>query len=389
MGLRQFRSDDTSYWAERFCGGEEGDLVISTDTVDSTPKTSASGSDTATVLTVGSTSGFSAGRPIFIVQAIGTLGTFNWELNVISSIGSGLFNLKYPLTRDYSSSGNNRAIVYQPRRYRNVTVNLAVTWSWPGFDGSIGGYLPFFFTGTFTNNGTIGIPGANGAGVSPGNIGSYTTQGGFRGGIGASNHVNQADSTCGEGSGGPPRTFTSNTSGSGGGGNADTAGAGGGNRTAGTDGSGNTGGAAVLDSDLKILLPGGGGGSGSAGLGAANGANGGAAMLAIGRKFVNAGSFNFNGGSGAQPPSGNGRASAPGAGGAFLGKFQIAQLATGITLLPGGTASGSEGNSTAAGNGLMHIDYLVSPTGSANPSITSRQDFTLADKGGSILNAFL
>src|SRR5574337_111247 len=202
MAQRQFRSDDTSIWQERWGGGGAGALSVTsgTTTISYPANVSCSGTAGATSLTVASTTGFNSSGPILIHQSRGTTnsGPGFWELNFFTSAGGGALTLKYPLINTYTDSGGDQAQVLELPQYNSVSVTGG-TLQCPAWDENVGGILAFLCTGSVTvgASGTISVKGADGNnGFAP----SSSTGGGYRGGDAASS--SNAHSLTGEGDAG-------------------------------------------------------------------------------------------------------------------------------------------------------------------------------------------
>lgn len=387
---RQFRSDDTSKWADKFGNGSDGDLTISGNTTDAPIDSSCSGNSGDSSLSA-TNAAFAVGQLILIHQSRGT-GVGNWELNKIRSYTAGTITTAYPLQNTYTDSGASQAQVLVMKQYNNVTINSGVTLTAKAWDGNVGGIIAFFTKGTLAITGSIAVSGSNAQGGS-GQI-SPSNGGGFRGGW-SQDSVNstglQGESATGTGS----QSNAANGSGGGaGGGNASyNVGGGGGHSASGSAGTGSgsangAGGGTVGAVDLTTMVFGGGGG-GATGTAAAShhsGANGGGIAFLIAKNIVVSQSIVSNGGgwSSANYRIGGGG----GAGGSILLKCQTATLGSNLVTATGGVtiASGGGENSGDGAAGRVHIDYRDSYTGTTNPTLDARQDLSLNDRrGGSFL----
>src|SRR3990172_6753271 len=137
MAQRQFRTDDTSTWTDRYGSGSDSSLTVSADTTDSTANTTITGTSGGTSATAGSGTGFSAGDLVLIHQTQGT-GFGTWELNKISSVGGGTnWTLSYNLTITYVTG----AQVYLLKEYTTVDINSTKTLTGLSWNGTTGGIL--------------------------------------------------------------------------------------------------------------------------------------------------------------------------------------------------------------------------------------------------------
>jgi hypothetical protein len=368
MAQRQFRSDDTSAWQEKYGNGSDG-----AGSAGSNVQTTFSATSGSTSATFGSGSGFANGNLILIHQSRnGGGGVGNWELNKIASGGGTTsVTLAYATIRAYDTTTQ----VYLMKQYSSYNGTLAVGTSW---DGSKGGLAGFFCNGNAT------ITGGSSTGV------------GWRGGSG----LNSTPGTQGEGSAGVGGQSSGENSGGGGGGVGDggnraTGGGGGGHKDAGSQSAAAggapqpSGGAALGDNaGLTIAEFGGGGGGGARGGGVSgpggNGGSGGGFILVIARSITVSGALSTNGNVGSNGSS-EGSGGGGGAGGAILFKGQTIALGTAITATGGAGGSPASGNETAGGSGSdgrIHADYLTSISGTTSPTLDSRQDTSLVDNPG-------
>lgn len=373
MAQRQFRSDDTSLWIDKYGTGSDGATSINNST-DATAVTSLTGSATSTSATAGSGTGFANGNLVVIHQTQQS-GATNWELNKISSVGGGTnWTMAYPLINTYGSG----AQVYLLKQYTTVTINTGQTLNSTAWGGTTGGLIAFLASVSITVPGTLNNSG-----------------GGFRGG--GQNGINQPGQ-YGEGNpGGVATASNTNNNGNGGGanfpgGNLDT-GNGGGNGTAGSSGSfSGTGGTTAGSADLTTASFGGGGSSGTWNInnlaGAATGGVGGGFILLIAPTITITGGIQSNGSNGGSATDDNGLrgfAGGGGAGGSILLKGNNITLGTGlVTANAGSGGTGSGGSETHAGGnggvGRIHADYGSTISGTTSPTIDTRQDPTLVPR---------
>lgn len=382
---RQFRSDDTSPWQERYGNGSDGVLNVSGSTPFSASYATCTGSSGGTGLTLGAASGFSNGQLVIIHQSSGS-NVGNWELNKISSGAGGTsLTMAYALQNTYTTG----AQIFSIKQHSEVNVQSGATWSVPTWNGGTGGIMGFLCNGKVTITATIS---GNGAGY-----------------LGAAG-VRNADGKQGEGynAAAGSTSINANTVGGGGGWAGDNhggfgggGGAGGGHANAGsagggggTAGSGGTAGQAGIDNvALSIAHFGGGGGSGgeqydqgTAGAGAIGG--GGIIIIAPHIEVIGAISSNGNNGGNSQFGISDGGGGGGGAGGFILLKGAYVDVGTNLVTVAGGsggTHTGSGGDGGAGAVGRIHVDYGSVLKGSASPTIDQRLDPILASGGGGIL----
>jgi hypothetical protein len=382
MAQRQFRSDDSDKWNDRYGNGSDGAYSPSTGT-DSLQVQTCTGTSGGTALTA-TTTGFSTGDLILIHQTQGT-GAGNWELNKISNITG--FALAYNLINTYVSG----AQVIKLKQYSSANIGGGVTITGQAWNGSTGGIYGLLVNGSCTIAGTLTINGA--VGIQQ-NHGLNQNGGGFRGGGGSNdagggggNISAQGESETGTGGiVGPPN----NWNGSGGGGGQGGAGHGYGGRAN----------QATANLTANFLFGGGAGGANSNGGTGGAGGNGGGIVFIIARNLTVTGSITSNGGNGIVG-SVNGP-SQGGAGGSILLKGQTITLGSSLVTANGGAGTSSGGgdpggagggssngpdgnNGTTASAGSIHADYGLVLSGTTSPSIDSTKDVSLADAGGSFL----
>ena len=362
MAQRQFRSDDSVVWGERYGSGVDGALTISGNTTFSAANAGCSGTSGDTALTLDAASSFANNDLVVIHQSRGT-GVGNWELNKISS-GGGTTSLTmaYSLINTYTDSGSSQAQIVKLFQYSSVTVNGSVTWTAPAWDENKGGILAFLCTGTTTVTGTISASSKGhikSSGTSRAASPSNANTG--EGTVGASTTGTSANGNAGGGTGG----FLDGGPGGGGGsyGTSGTAGGAG----QGTGGSaGNTVGAASLTTMMFGGSGAGGKGEANAGSGAGggDGTNGGGIVLIISPIITATGSIvsgTTNGGNGYVSGTEGSGGGGSGAGGSLLFKGQNITLGSSIVTATGGTGGTSGGVDSGAGgnggSGRIHVDY--------------------------------
>lgn len=375
-GPTQFTSNDTRRWWLGFGSGVDGDLTISSNTTDAPIDASCSGTAAATSLSATNAS-FAVGQAIMIHQTRGT-GVGQWELNQIIGYTAGTITLRSPLYYTYTDSGASQAQVIVVKQYRNVTINASRTLTAKAWDGDVGGILVFMASGTLTVDGIITCTGKGfrgGAGGATKTDDTYSTQGESGTGVGA---IATAANGAASG-GGESRTGSDRSGAAAGGGHASNGGAVGGTDAGTTPGAaGGTGGNAGL---TAMIFGGAGGGSGANvnGFGIAGSNSGGIIMIIAG----NIGTINsiVSGGDNAATSSNaNVSGSGNGAGGSILLKAKTATLGTtAITAAggTGGTASGGGHNGGVGSEGRIHLDYVVSYSGTTTPTLDVTQDLSL------------
>lgn len=380
MAQRQFRSDDTSVWQEKFGNGSDESVTYSGSGSDPTANTTFTGTAAGTSGTAGSGTGFAANNLVLIHQTRGS-GAGNWELNKISSVGSGTnWTMAYDLMNTYVAG----AQVYLLKQYSSVTINSGVTFSTSAWDGSKGGISAFLCNGTITVAGTISASGAGFIKDTNGILGQGQQGEGTAGAGGTT-------STLANGNGGG--------GGDGGGGNVEGAGGGGGgNGTAGTTGQINVvsnrdpgvGGEAKGTVSLTTMVLGGGGGGGS-GNGTdtvgADGANGAGIVVLIGKIITITGSTIARGDSASSAANNKAGGGGGGAGGSILFKGQTITLGSSLVTAPAGL--GGSANSCRFGGdggvGRIHADYSGTISGTTSPTLDSSQSNIFSDAGGAAL----
>jgi len=371
MAQRQFRSDDTSKWGDGFGNGSDGALTISSNVTDSSANDTITGTSGSTSATFGTGTGFANGNLVLIHQTQGT-GATNWELNkILSGGGTTSVTLAYPLINTYTSG----AQVYLLKQYTSVTINPSQTLTGQAWNGSKGGILAILANTSIVNNGTINVVQNGFGGGANASINGQAGQG-----EGTAGHSSASTSANGNGSGG------TNTFGSGDGGS---------NRTQGTqagDGSGNLG--SVVGSADGTTMSLGAGGSGCAGNNnqsppgpGTSSTNGGGIVILISPSISGSGLITLDSAasSGYLRDTSNRTVTAgPGAGGFCLIKGQTVNLSSMTAHALGGAVNsppnfgGTTDSSGAGGNGGFHVDYGISFSGTTNPTVDTRQDYSLS-----------
>lgn len=371
MAQRQFRSDDTDAWTEKYGNGGAGALTVSANTTFSTANTSCTGTAASTSLTLGSASTFANGDLVLIHQTQGS-GVGNWELNKISS-GGGTTSLT--MVHNLANTYTTGAQIIKLTQYSDVVINSGVTLSGQSWGGVTGGIVAYLANNSITVQGHINNAGSGGIKANPDNTGGSGGNG-FRGANGRTQvPANQGEGTAGVGS----ASTSANGNGGGGGGNsnATSSGGSGSHATAGSSGGGGAPGAAgntAGAADLTVMVFGGGGGGAEDNVNfGAGGGGGGGIVILIAPTISFTDTSSVNGGAGLNTGSA-GINSGAGAGGSILLKCQTASLGTNLVTASGGGISGGTGN---GGDGRIHIDYSDSVSGVSIPAATTRQDSIL------------
>jgi hypothetical protein len=131
-----------------FGNGAGGDLTVTgtrytDDTRAALISTASAGQEN---VPLSSTSGFTVGQEVLIVQMQGT-GVGNYEFGTIASAGSGSLTLQDNLTHTYTVGGNSKAQVLWVPHYRNVTVQSGGKLTAHAWDGTTGGIVAFKASG--------------------------------------------------------------------------------------------------------------------------------------------------------------------------------------------------------------------------------------------------
>ena len=357
MAQRQFRSDDTSLWIDKFGYGSDGDYAPSTG--DDAPIDSACTGTINTTSLSATNASFAIGQLILIHQTQGT-GAGQWELNKIANYSAGTITTAYPLIFGYVTGA--QVLVMSQHSSGNIATGQTI--SAKLWNGTVGGIYAKFFNGTFTYEGTLLLNGK-----------------GFRGGLGSTGAGGNPAQAGESEIGGVVKQSANNGSGGGGGNDTTPAGTG-----------GTTNGSTNL---VTILFGGGGGGNGNSGGGAAPG--GGIGFI-FAKNIIQSGSGSSDVGGGITAAGGGG-----GGGGSLLMKCETATLGTNKITSIGGTggnsgtgaggggggaatsgsngSTGAPGTAGSGGNGRIHIDYALSLSGSTSPALDSTQDISLLSSG--------
>ncbi len=365
MAQRQFKSSDTSIWADKFGDGSAGAVSINTST-DATANTTFSATSGATSATAGSGTGFAAGNLILIHQTRdGGAGAGAWELNKISSVGGGTnWTLAYATIQAYDTT----AQVYLLKQYTNATINSGQTLTSSAWDGTKGGIVAFLCNGTFSGTGTIDLKGKGFLGFAD-NPGGSDATGEQAEGTSGGGHT-RANGANGNGAGGGTNAGGSNKGGGGGGGNGATGTAGANNGA-----TGGVAGASAGNVGLTVMVFGGGGGQGGVfNTGSCSGGFGGGILLVIAKNIDTSGMTLIKSDGSDGTTSGNGNldgGGGGGAGGSVLLKGQSLILGTAKITAAAGANAASGG---AGAVGRIHADYSLSVTGTTSPTLDSTQD---------------
>lgn len=322
--------------------------------------------------TIASVSGFSAGQYVMLYQAVGT-GAGNYEFQLVRAVAGNSLFFYGTLANTYQSTG---AEVVKVSEYNNVNISGG-TWTAASWNGTVGGILVAFLTGSLTQS-----------------AGSITSPGGFAGGggnqVGVSNNAAQGNSTSGTGglgtaananAGGGGQAGCSDVNSGGGGGN------GAGGSTGGTSGcatpgiGGGTGGATTLAT--MVFGGGGGGGACSYNAGCINGGGGtgsGIIFIVAASSTISGGTLSAAGNAGGACSTGTGGGGGgAGAGGDIRLPVRLA-LNLGTSIVAAAGASGGSSlcitSGGSSGAGRIATVSAANVSGTANPTInTSSTDY--------------
>jgi hypothetical protein len=379
----------------RFGGGADGPQVVTgTHYVDDgRAAVSSTAGGGQREVQVSSTSGFTVGQEVLIIQMAGT-GAGSYESGIIASAGSGVLTLASDLGRTYTVGGNSKAQVLRVPHYQDVTV-LGTLTAHP-WNGSTGGIVAFRVAGTLTVEASgridltgLGFPGGPGGNEYPGSYpdtgstgGSYISSLPLNGPTGDDCGGCISPAGSGNGGGGHGGRGSRGTDGASGGGGASYGSPGNAGQAAPVSpwASGGQPGSIYGTEDLSTIYMGsggGGGGKGKDGYGAA-GENGGGIVIIYADTLVLYGGIYANGKSGLSNASGNGGGGGGGAGGSILLVVRTATLGTDrVSATGGGGGNGNlGGNGSAGGNGgagRIRIEYSESLSGSTNPQASVQQ----------------
>ena len=373
-------------WSEMFGDGGDGDLTVNagqTFYVDSVRTgLSATSSAGQRNLYVVSTSGFSVGDEVLVIQMRGA-GSGNYEFGIIASVALGQVALEDDLEQTYTAGGDCQGQVLRVPHYQSVTVQgtlTAHTW-----DGATGGVVVFRASGEVL----VGLGGA----ISVVGRGYRGGSGGYSSADSSTRHGYQGEGRFGVGT----QSALSSDAG-GGGGRADThtndgggGGGGGSHQSIGHDGEidpihphqGYGLGAVAIygRSDLSMVTMGGGGGGGATddaadSQGGAGGGGGGILLIFSGGILVTgqvtaSGEDGHNGAGGGQGGGGAGG----GAGGSI--RIVAGQAVVGSSLVRAtggarGVTNSQGGNGGAGGSGRIRIEYCESLSGTTDPPASIR-----------------
>jgi hypothetical protein len=369
--------------------GVDGDIVISTDTVDYPIQgRRAFGTQGTNSLTFfrDAQPTFQAGQKIFIHQTRGTNAGAMQYTEVVSATSS-VITTKDPLIISFTSTGNNMAQVQVMKQYHNVTVNEGVTWKPMGWNGETGGLLAFYANGTVTINGTITSDSVWG--------GVYTHAfqgGGTRRNLGCTGTFGQ----YGESPSGPlpepPTCAVNQFSNGGGGGSAQSSnnqsgaagGGGAGHAFNGENGieqgyTAGQGGFSYDTPDLTLINMGSGGGPGGdpGGYASMGGFGGGVTIIFVNNLSIGTNGFiKMNGANGSSQPTPAGTGGGGGgSGGSILIKSVNASIGNGKVHALGGigfdpqqSGAGKGGNGSV---GIIRLEYVNSLSGQSSPTAST------------------
>lgn len=370
---RQFRSDDTSPWVHKFGYGSDGTYTVSTPTTYGTPTTTFTGTSWDLTGVVGATTGFAAGNLVLIHQTWLT-GGGSWELNRITSIPSTTISFELPLQNTYSSG----AQIIKLMQYSAVTINATLTA--PAFNGQTGGILAFLCNGLTDINATITSQNCGFGG------GVYVTALSAEQGDSSTGNGGNSTSANGAGGGGGRYDGTNRGHGAGGGGGGGATAGENGSATSGSSGShtaGSGGTTSASNASLTTAVFGGSGGGASREGSGATASDGAASAggIFIFSNYIDAsgGAFNISGSqsnTSVQSPGGSS------AGSFCLIKAQVATLGSSSTGNGGARSTGSSCYGGAGGNGIFHLDYSGTYTGTTTPTLDVTFDSTVAPSSG-------
>ena len=343
--------------------GSDGPLTVSTtnNVINTYTYTSQNYSSGTTSISVNSSSGFSTGDEILIVQMQGTnVGTYEFKKNV--TISGNTINFSTSLTNNYyAGSGNDKTQVVRVPQYTNITINNGGEISASDWNGTTGGVIVFRATDTLTIN-SGGEIDASGKGFGGGSAGSATSTG-YSGLSPTGGSSTQTTSNNGGGGGGGGGTsdssgYGSGCHGGGGGGGAGHDGTGSnGQSTLSSGGTGGTGGSSYVDSSKLLSGSGGGGGGGTSDFGGGTGGDGGGIIIIHSEEVNNSGSILAQGENGSSSEGCTGSRNCGGGGGGGSGGTinltYISYSGSGTKSVTGGSGAGAcdwgGGGGTAVG----------------------------------------
>jgi len=376
---RQFRSDDTSHWNEKFGNSSDGSYAPSTG-VDSVIDSACTGTSGTTSLSA-TNAGFAIGQLILIHQTRGASAGV-YELNKIANYSAGTITTSYPLCNTYGTGA--QVLVMPQLASGNIAGGVTITGK--AWNGTVGGIYAKFCNGTFTIAGSLVASGVGfrGGAASSNNAlnGNPAGQAGEGNpGLGTNTYATNCYSANGNGGGGGVNGSGPQAGGTGGGGGNGTTGSGGTSQAGGIAGAG--GGAVGNVGLTSMLFGGGGGGSQGQNNTAAAGGNAGGIILIIAKNIPTiTGNIYINGNAGGNAATSG---AGGGAGGSCLLKFQTGDMGTNkITVAAGSGGTGSYAGG-AGSVGRIHADYSSSITGTTSPALDSTQDFSLNTGSGMFL----
>lgn len=387
MAQRQFRSDDTSVWVEKFGTGADGAYSTSGSITDSSRTgyavTSISGTSGGTSATAGSGTGFSVGDIVVIHQTRnGTPGAGKWELNKISSKGSGTdWTMAYNLTESYATTGQ----VYRVNQYTTVDIQSGHTLTSVAYGGTTGGIIALMASTSISVSGSI-VSSGKGYRYGDAGVGSSGANAAYGEGTAGASATSSGTSANGNGGGG------------GGGGSSFNGAGGGGHANAGSNGgSGASGGTSAGSAELTTMVFGGGGGGchfdRTRTSGNGRGGSGGGIIILLSPTITITGTIATSGDASTTATDDLSRTTSGGggAGGSVLIKCVTATLGSSLCTASLGASGGGGTNPGGAGSvGRIHLDYGDTYTGTTSPTLSTRQDdIYKQNTGGSFIYAML
>jgi hypothetical protein len=322
--------------------------------------TSVTANPTGTSITVSNIAGFTNGDKILLINLQGASGDIvdvgNQEILTVDGLPSGsTINVEETIVNSYDGTtfSNQKIICQRIPQWTDVNINSGGDLTCNAWNGTSGGVLVFYASGTVTvtSGRTINADSKGYRGGAKGvtiNNGSY--QGESRTGVGSIS-LNSNDG----GGGGSYASSTQN--GDGGGGGYGTAGA-----TATAGNAFGIGGNSFGDVNLSDVFMGSGGGGGAyhwhGAVGASNGAIGGGIIYIIAQTVSVAGNITSKGGISDSSSAGTGTLGGGGAGGSVFINAQ--NLTLGADSI---AATGGHGNSGASfskgGDGRIRLEYSI------------------------------
>lgn len=377
MSQIQFSTNDTSTWAERYGNGGDGPYTLSAPATYAPTKTTGYGTAAASVITVVSTAGFSAGDIIAIQQTRDSSLHGVWQLNSIASVGSGVLNLTYPLVSSFVDSGDDLCQIIKIPQYGDVNINSTLTLN--SFSATAGGGFGVILSSTIIQ-GSSGILDGNGKGFQAGPADAGGGPGYARQGYSYIDNVVSYAKAANEGAGGGGERWAGGAAGGGGAGHSGTGTTG---VTYGGADEAGIGGGSYGIANLTTIHQGSGGGAGggdsdnpAAFTGGAGGAGGGIWILIAPEIDLTGITVRVNANNGQSMGTGgdHGGGGGGGSGGSVLVKGNNIVLGTSKATAAagtGGTGSGAGGNGTT---GRIAVFYASSVTGTTAPTYDSNQD---------------